>query len=139
MALGEILGLVALGLFAGSLAATLGVGGGIIYVPVLVSVFGFSQLGAQGTSLAVILATSVVGTVLHSKADRVVWKVAFVTGGVGIIFALGGARLAFSMNEEVLSKVFAVVMAVLAIRMMHKAWTLRRESTSLNGGGDLPG
>lgn len=139
MALGEILGLVALGLFAGSLAATLGVGGGIIYVPVLVSVFGFSQLGAQGTSLAVILATSVVGTILHSKADRVVWKVAFVTGGVGIVFALGGARLAFSMNEEVLSKVFAVVMAVLAIRMMHKAWTLRRESISLNGGGDLPG
>jgi uncharacterized membrane protein YfcA len=139
VALGEILGLVALGLFAGSLAATLGVGGGIIYVPVLVSVFGFSQLGAQGTSLAVILATSVVGTILHSKADRVVWKVAFVTGGVGIIFALGGARLAFSMNEEVLSKVFAVVMAVLAIRMMHKAWTLRRESISLNGGGDLPG
>lgn len=139
MALGEIFGLVALGLFAGSLAATLGVGGGIIYVPVLVSVFGFSQLGAQGTSLAVILATSVVGTILHSKADRVVWKVAFVTGGVGIVFALGGARLAFSMNEEVLSKVFAVVMAVLAIRMMHKAWTLRRESTSLNGGGDLPG
>lgn len=139
MALGEIFGLVALGLFAGSLAATLGVGGGIIYVPVLVSVFGFSQLGAQGTSLAVILATSVVGTILHSKADRVVWKVAFVTGGVGIVFALGGARLAFSMNEEVLSKVFAVVMAVLAIRMMHKAWTLRRESISLNGGGDLPG
>jgi uncharacterized membrane protein YfcA len=139
VALGEIFGLVALGLFAGSLAATLGVGGGIIYVPVLVSVFGFSQLGAQGTSLAVILATSVVGTILHSKADRVVWKVAFVTGGVGIIFALGGARLAFSMNEEVLSKVFAVVMAVLAIRMMHKAWTLRRESISLNGGGDLPG
>jgi hypothetical protein len=139
MPVGEILGLVVLGLFAGSLAATLGVGGGIIYVPVLVSVLMFSQIEAQGTSLAVILATSIVGTFLHARADRVVWKVAFVTGGVGIMFALGGARLALSMDEEVLSKVFAVVMAVLAIRMAYKAWTLRDESTALDRGGDLPG
>ena len=139
MAVGEILGLVALGLFAGSLAATLGVGGGIIYVPVFVSIFGFSQIGAQGTSLAVILATSIVGTVLHSRAGRVVWKVALVTGGIGIVFALAGARLALSMDEEVLSKIFAIVMAVLAIRMAHKAWTLRAESGALDRGGDLPG
>lgn len=139
MAVGEILGLVVLGLFAGSLAATLGVGGGIIYVPVLVSVFMFSQVEAQGTSLAVILATSIVGTFLHARADRVVWKIAFLTGGVGIVFALGGARLALSMDEEVLRRVFAVVMAVLATRMAHKAWTLRNESSGLDRGGDLPG
>ncbi len=54
----EIIGLVALGLFAGTLAATLGVGGGIIFVPVLVSVFGFAQLDAQGTSLAIIVPTA---------------------------------------------------------------------------------
>jgi len=139
MAVGEIVGLVMLGLFAGSLAAALGVGGGIIYVPVLVSVFAFSQLEAQGTSLAVILATSVVGTYLHSKANRVVWKVAFVTGGVGVVFALAGARLALSMDEETLGKIFAVVMALLALRMAHKAWTLRNASRALNGSRDLPG
>lgn len=136
MDLVEVLGLVLLGVFAGSLAATLGVGGGIIYVPVLVSVFGFTQLGAQGTSLAVIFATSIVGTVAHARADRVMWKVAFVTGGFGVLFALGGARLALSMDEDVLSKVFAVVMAVLAIRMAYKAWTLRNESFSADGSRD---
>jgi len=136
MDLVEIIGLVLLGVFAGSLAATLGVGGGIIYVPVLVSIFGFTQLGAQGTSLAVIFATSIVGTVAHSRADRVIWKVAFVTGGVGVLFALGGARLALSMDEEVLSKVFAVVMAVLAIRMARRAWTLRAESFPSDGSRD---
>lgn len=139
MGVGEIVGLVILGLFAGSLAATLGVGGGIIYVPVLVSVFAFSQLEAQGTSLAVILATSVVGTYLHSRANRVVWKVAFVTGGVGIVFALAGANLALSMDEETLGKIFAVVMALLALRMAHKAWTLRTASRALNRSRDLPG
>ena len=139
MGITEIIGLVALGLFAGSLAATLGVGGGIIYVPVLVSVFGYTQFEAQGTSLAVILATSVVGTFLHARAGRVVWKVAFVTGGVGILFALVGARIALSMDEEVLRKVFAAVMAVLAIRMAHKAWKLRQESLAVDGSGDPTG
>lgn len=139
MDLVEILGLVLLGVFAGSLAAALGVGGGIIYVPVLVSIFGFTQLGAQGTSLAVIFATSIVGTVAHSRADRVIWKVAFVTGGFGVLFALGGARLALSMDEETLSKVFAIVMAVLAIRMARRAWTLRAESFLADGGRDSAG
>jgi len=139
MALWELLGLIALGLLAGALAATLGVGGGIIYVPVLVTVFGFAQLGAQGTSLAVILATSVVGAILHSRAGRVVWRVAFVTGGVGIVAAVGGARLALSMDEELLSKVFASVMAVLAIRMAHRAWSLRAESAAADRSGDPSG
>jgi uncharacterized membrane protein YfcA len=139
MSPGEILGLVALGLFAGSLAATLGVGGGIIYVPVLVSVFAFTQHEAQGTSLAIILATSLVGTFLHAKAGRVVWKIAFVTGGVGIVSALAGANVALSMDEELLSKVFAIVMAVLAVRMAARAWTLRTESVALDRSGDSPG
>ena len=86
-----------------------------------------------------ILATSIVGTILHARAGRVVWKVAFVTGGVGILFALVGARIALSMDEEVLSKVFAAVMAVLAIRMAHKAWKLREESLGVDGSGDPTG
>ncbi len=132
----EIIGLVALGLVAGTLAATLGVGGGIIYVPVLVSVFVFTQHEAQGTSLAVILATSLVGTVVHARAGRVVWRVAFVTGGVGVVSALAGAKLALSMDAELLSKVFAVVMAVLSVRMARRAWTLRSDSISPDGSGD---
>lgn len=135
----EIIGLIALGLMAGTIAATLGVGGGIIYVPVLVSVFVFTQHEAQGTSLAVILATSLVGTVLHARAGRVVWKVALVTGGVGILSALAGARLALSMDEALLSKVFAAVMAVLAVRMARKAWTLKTASASPDGSRDSAG
>lgn len=127
MGIGEIVALLALGLFAGTLAATLGVGGGIIFVPVLVAVFGFSQLAAQGTSLAIILPTAIIGTVIHTRARRVVWKVALVTGGVGIFAALTGARLALSTNEELLRKVFAAVLAVLAIRMAYRAWGLHRD------------
>ena len=54
----ELLGFVALGLGTGILAATLGIGGGIIFVPSLVVFFSFEQHVAQGTSLAVILIAS---------------------------------------------------------------------------------
>ena len=50
--------LALLGVVAGALASALGIGGGIIFVPAFVSIFGFSQLEAQGTSLAIIVGTS---------------------------------------------------------------------------------
>lgn len=135
----EVVGLVLLGLFAGALAATLGVGGGVIFVPVLVSIFAFGQLEAQGTSLAIILPTAIIGTLTHARAGRVVWRIAYVTGGLGIVFALGGAQLAHSLDEDVLSKVFAVVLAVLAVHMTRRAWGLRSESGSIDGRRDTTG
>jgi hypothetical protein len=124
----EIIGLIALGLFAGAIAATLGVGGGIIFVPALVSAFGFSQLEAQGTSLAIIVPTAIVGMLTHAKAGRVVWPVVFVVAAGGVIAALGGAKLAQSMNEDLLQRIFAVVLLLLAVRMSLRTYGLWRES-----------
>ena len=58
----EIMGFVILGLITGVIASTLGVGGGIIFVPSLVVFFAFEQHMAQGTSLAIIVPTAIVGT-----------------------------------------------------------------------------
>lgn len=126
----EIIGLVALGLFAGTLAATLGVGGGIIFVPVLVSAFGFTQLDAQGTSLAIIVPTAIVGTITHARAGRVNWPVVAVVGAVGVFAAFGGAMLAQSMNEDLLRRIFAVVLVILAIRMGLRTYRLWQETQS---------
>jgi len=130
----EIIGLLALGLFAGSLAATLGVGGGIIFVPALVSFFSFTQLEAQGTSLAIIVPTAIVATIGHARAGRVIWKVALVAGTAGIVGAIGGSQLAYQLDEEVLRKVFAVVLVILAVRMLYRAIKLRNESVAPDGG-----
>lgn len=124
----EILGLIALGLFAGAIAATLGVGGGIIFVPVLASAFGFAQLDAQGTSLAIIVPTAIVGMLTHARAGRVVWPVVFVVAAGGVVAALGGAKLAQSMNEDVLRRVFAVLLVILAIRMGLRTYGLWQQS-----------
>ncbi len=128
----EIIGLVILGLFTGALAATLGVGGGVIFVPVLIAGFGFAQLGAQGTSLAIIVPTAIVGMITHARAGRVRWNVVAVVGTGGIIGALGGARLALSVDEALLRRVFAIVLILLAVRMAARTWKLWKASTTPN-------
>lgn len=121
----EFVGLVLVGLVAGLLAASLGVGGGIIFVPALVSLFGFAQLDAQGTSLAIIVPTTIIATFRHARSGRVIWKVAAITGGAGIIGALVGSQVAYSLDEVVLKRIFAVVLVILAVRMGLRAWGLR--------------
>lgn len=50
-----IAGLILLGLAAGALSGLIGIGGGIIIIPALVFIFGFSQKMAQGTTLALLI------------------------------------------------------------------------------------
>jgi uncharacterized membrane protein YfcA len=130
----EALGLIALGLFAGFLAATLGIGGGIIFVPAFASLFAFSQLDAQGTSLAIIVPTALIATIGHARAGRVVWKVAAVTGLAGVGGAILGSLLAFELDEQVLRRVFAVVLVILAVRMAIRAVRLRQAASATDGG-----
>lgn len=130
----EVLGLVILGLIAGTLAASLGVGGGIVFVPVFVSFFGFSQLDAQGTSLAIVVPTAIVGVIGHTRAGRVKWKVSGIIGAVGIVGATAGALLAQSTNEDVLRTMFALVLALFALRMGVRTWALWRDLRTVDPG-----
>jgi hypothetical protein len=65
---------LSVGLGAGILAGVLGVGGGILVVPVLTLVFGLSQQAAQGTSLAVMVVTAPTAAYEHSRHGNVVWR-----------------------------------------------------------------
>ena len=100
------------------LASTLGVGGGIIFVPSLVVFFGFEQHIAQGTSLAVILPTAIVGAYLHSKRGRVVWRAALLIAAGGIVGGLIGAWGALAIDPDLLRRMFAGLLMVIAIRLV---------------------
>jgi hypothetical protein len=63
-----------LGLATGALAGLMGVGGGILVVPVLTLVFGLSQQVAQGTSLAVMVVTAPAAALEHARHDNVMWR-----------------------------------------------------------------
>ena len=114
----EVIGFVVLGLATGVLASTLGVGGGIIFVPSLVVFFGFEQHIAQGTSLAVILPTAIVGAYLHSKRGRVEWRAALLIAAGGVGGGLIGAWGALALDPDLLRRLFAGLLVVVAIRLV---------------------
>ncbi len=116
----EVIAFIALGLVTGLIASTLGVGGGIIFVPSLVVFFGFSQHIAQGTSLAIIVPTAVVGTVLHAKKGRVEWRVALLVAVGGVVGGLVGSRLALSLDADLLRRLFAALLVLIAVRMLSR-------------------
>lgn len=119
----EAAALITLGLFAGAIAAALGLGGGVLFVPSLVVLFGFDQHIAQGTSLAVIFPTAIVATVAHARMGNVRWRLSIPIGIAGIGGAVLGAQIALQLDADLLRRLFGVFLILLAVRM---AWRARR-------------
>jgi len=120
----EIAGLIALGLIAGAIAAALGIGGGVIFVPALVVIFGFDQHIAQGTSLAVIFPTAIVATIAHTRMKNVEWNLSIPIGAAGVVGAIIGAQLALRLPADLLRRMFGVFLILLALRMGWRAWKM---------------
>ena len=114
-----ILIIIMVGITAGILSGLVGVGGGIIIVPALVYFIGFSQKTAQGTSLAMImLPVGIFGVMQYYKHGHVDFK---IVGLLAIGFLAGsffGSKIALSISQETLKKVFAVLMIIIAIKML---------------------
>src|SRR5258705_3310412 len=114
-----ILIIILVGVAAGILSGLVGVGGGIIIVPSLVYFIGFSQKTAQGTSLALILLpVGIFGVMQYYKQGHIDIK---IVGMLAIGFLAGsffGSKLALSISQETLKKVFAVLMILIAIKML---------------------
>ncbi|UAY51144.1 sulfite exporter TauE/SafE family protein [Ferruginibacter albus] len=114
-----VLTIILVGLAAGMLSGFVGVGGGLIIVPALVLFLGFSQHNAQGTSLGLLLLPAGILAVLqyyrHGDIDfKVVGLLAigFVAGGYY------GSKLALSLPQDTIKKIFAVFMILVAIKML---------------------
>lgn len=118
LGLGGVLGLAAIGSVAGLLAALLGVGGGVVYVPALAILFSAPQHLAQGTSLVTIVPTAVVASVAHARAGRVDWAMAGAIAAGGLVSGTLSGLLALATAPELLRRLFAAFLVVVAIRML---------------------
>lgn len=124
----EVAGFIGLGLVAAAFAASMGIGGGIIFVPTLVVIFGFDQHLAQGTSLAVVFPTVIVATIAHARLKNVEWRLSIPIGLAGVVGALVGSRIALQLDADLLRRMFGTFLALLAVRMMWRAWKLKDRS-----------
>jgi len=112
------LALVLIGVFTGALAGLLGVGGGIVMVPVMAVLFGIPSVVAKGTSLAVIIPTAIMGTSRNRKNSNVDLPAAAIVGVTGIIFAIAGAWVSARMSETLSNTMFAFLLLGVAVRMI---------------------
>lgn len=119
MAAHQIILLIVVGLTAGLLGGTLGVGGGVIVIPALVFLFGFSQHDAQGTTLAFMLPpVTLLATWNYWKNGNVNWRYALVLSLTFFIGAFIGSKLAVQIPDKVLKKMFGVLLLFFAIKMI---------------------
>lgn len=115
------LGYVLLGLLMGLLSALVGIGGGLVVVPVLIIVFGLSPHEAQGTSLAVMAPVSLLGAWRHARHGYTEWRSGALLGLGGVAGAPLGALLALAIPGSALQRVFAVLLVCSAIQLLRRA------------------
>ena len=119
MSLTTILILVLLGIAAGVLSGLVGVGGGIIIVPSLIYFLSFSQRSAQGTSLGLLLLpVGILAVIEYYKQGYVDIK---IVGLLALGFLAGsyfGSKIALSLPQDTLKKIFAIVLIFLAVKML---------------------
>jgi uncharacterized membrane protein YfcA len=114
----QLVELVLIGLAAGFLAGLLGIGGGVFMVPAMVLILGMDQHVAQGTSLLVIIPAAITGSYSHYRRGRLVLRDALVLGAGGVVGAFLGAVLALSLDDELLRKLFAGFLLIVAARIL---------------------
>ncbi len=119
MAIQDIILLIVIGLMAGIVGGTLGVGGGIIIVPALVFFFGMTQHMAQGTSLAVLLFPVGLFAVLnYYKKGYVNFKFALILIAAFLLGSYIGSALSVNIPDRILKKIFGLLMLVVSVRMI---------------------
>ena len=119
MPMQTIIILLLIGLAAGLLSGMVGVGGGIIIVPCLIFFLGFTQKGAQGNSLGLLLLPlGVLGVMNYYREGHVDFKVVLVMAAGFILGNLFGSKWALMLNDEKLKKIFAIVMLLAAVKLL---------------------
>ncbi len=113
-----------LGAFVGFMAGLLGVGGGGILVPLLVTIFSYQGVGqesvvhlALGTSLACMIISSASSIYAHASKGTVVWEVVYGMAPSIIIGAFLVTRIAAEVNSTYIALFFALFMALVAAQM----------------------
>ena len=110
---------ILLGICAGVISGTLGLGSGTIIVPSLVLLCGFMQKSAQGTALAVMVPMALVGAIRYWKNPEIEMNAAIIALIIvgAVAGALAGTELVSKLPGNVLRKAFAIFLVIVAVKM----------------------
>ena len=106
-----------IGLIGGLASGLFGVGGGTVFVPLMVLVQKMDPHTAVGTSLAIIIPTAIVGTWKHAQGGRVDWQIGIAL----VLFSMAGAwlgsHLSLQLSPTLLRRFFAVFLFFVSLKM----------------------
>ncbi|MES2593626.1 MAG: sulfite exporter TauE/SafE family protein [Bacteroidota bacterium] len=111
--------LLCIGLAAGILSGMVGIGGGLVIVPALIYFMHMSQHQAQGTSLAVLLLpVGFLAVYNYYNKGFVDMKFALIIAATFVVGGFIGSKIAISIDQNILKKVFGVFMLLLSLKMI---------------------
>ncbi len=147
MAAQTIVIFVFLGLCTGFAAGLLGIGGGMIMVPLLTFIFSLRGFPvgtvvhmAIATSLAVIFFTSISSVIAHCKRDAILWRVAFLLVPGVVVGSAVGPTIAAALDTRYLAALFGIFVFLSAWRMLgRKQVATARQRLPGAGGMSLAG
>ena len=115
----QIILLISIGILAGILGGMVGIGGGIVIVPALIYFLGFSQLSAQGTSLGLLMfPVGILGVIQYYKQGHVNFNIVIILAIGFIVGSFLGSRISLSLPQDLVKKLFATLMIIIAIKML---------------------
>ncbi len=113
-----ILTLILIGLVAGTFSGLIGIGGAIIIIPSLIYFLGMDQYSAQGTSLGIMLPPiGILAAWSYYKEGALNLQYAMIIAAAFVVGGYIGSKFALNIPEAMIRKVFAAVLAVIAIKM----------------------
>lgn len=117
--------LILMGVSAGVASGLFGIGGGIIIVPLLIFALDYNQKTATAISLVALLLPVGILAVREYFNNKIISSVEIQAGlwiSIGLFLgALFGAKIAMNLSNQMVSKMFAVFLVLVAIRVWLKA------------------
>jgi uncharacterized membrane protein YfcA len=111
---------LAAGAGGGTLAGFLGIGGGVILVPLMTGLLWLDQHKAHGTSLVIIIPTAVVSTAVYAQRGDIDWLLVATIASGSVIGAVVGAKLAAKLSARRLRQVFGLYVIAIATLLLVK-------------------
>ena len=119
MSISTFIILIVIGLLAGILSGLVGVGGGIIMIPLLIILLGLTQHQAQGTALfAMLPPIGILAAINYYKQGFVKWEYAAVIAFTFVIGGYFGSKFSLSLPPQTVRRVFGVIMLLGAIKLI---------------------
>jgi hypothetical protein len=105
------------GLAAGLVSGMMGIGGGVVLVPIMAGIFGVPQLRAQGTSITVIVPTAIVGVLVYLHSGNVEFNIATPIAIGAVALAIISAQFASKVPVYQLKLLFFAVICFSAVKL----------------------